>query len=85
MFGKMPTVLVAGDVVTRGRIEKVYRQLYRTFFDDDKVTRSEETEYGKVGVFRVLRNKLAWGILSRLILSENIPWRRYTNHTTALK
>ena len=47
MFGKMPTVLVPGDVVTRGRIKKVYRQLYRTFFDDDKVTRSEETEYGK--------------------------------------
>ena len=44
MFGKMPTVLVAGDVVTSGRIKKVYRQLYRTFFDDDKVTRSEETE-----------------------------------------
>ena len=85
MFGKMPTVLVAGDVVTRGRIKKVYRQLYRTFFDDDKVTRSEETEYGKAGAFQVLRNKLAWGILSRLILSENIPWRRYTDHTMASK
>ena len=85
MFGKMPTVLVAGDVVTKGRIKKVYRQLYRTLFDDDKVTRSKETEYGKAGAFRVLRNKLAWGILSWLILSENIPWRRYTDHTTASK
>ena len=85
MFGKMQTVFVAGVVVTRGRIQKVYRQLYRTFFDDHKVTRSEEIEYGKAGAFRVLRNKLAWGILNRLILSENIPWRRYADHTTASK
>ena len=85
MFGKMQTVFVAGVVVTRGRIQKVYRQLYRTFFDDDKVTRSEEMEYGKAGAFRVLRNKLAWGILNQLILSENIPWRRYADHTTASK
>ena len=49
MFGRMPTVFIVGDVVTRGMIQKVYRQLYRTFFDDDKVTRSEEMEYGKAG------------------------------------
>ena len=72
----MLTVFVAGDVVTRGRIQKVYRHLYRTNFDDDKP---------EVKRVRVLLNKLAWGILNRLILSENIPWRRYTDHTTASK
>ena len=36
MFGRIPTIFVAGDVVTRGMNQKVYRQLYRTFFDDDK-------------------------------------------------
>ena len=36
MFGRMLTVFVAGDVVTRGRIQKVYHHLYRTIFDDDK-------------------------------------------------
>ena len=55
MFGRMPTVFVAGDVITRRMIQKVYRQLCRTFFDDDKpeakrrsTAKREPSEYSAI-------------------------------------